>query len=57
MIMGYDVHHAGPAGGRSIGAMCATVDATLGRYFSCVKMIPNAGIEVATCVADMFRSN
>lgn len=55
MIAGYDVHHAGPTGGSSVSAMCATMNPTLGKYFSTVRQTPSAREEVATCVAAMFE--
>ncbi|CAL8127829.1 unnamed protein product [Orchesella dallaii] len=55
MILGYDVHHAGPGGGgMSIGAMTATFNASLGRCYSTVARLPSRE-EVATCVGQMFE--
>lgn len=56
MVLGYDVHHAGPGGGggKSIGAMCASVNATLGTYYSTVSQITQRE-EVASIVAQMFE--
>lgn len=56
MILGYDVHHAGPGGGggMSIGAMTATFNASLGRCYSTVAKLPSRE-EVATCVGQMFE--
>lgn len=56
MVLGYDVHHAGAGKtGGSIGAMCATMDSTLGLCFSCVSKL-SGGMEVATSVAGLFES-
>ncbi|CAL8078840.1 unnamed protein product [Orchesella dallaii] len=43
MILGYDVHHAGPGGGglSIIVAMTATFNASLGRCFSTVARLPS----------------
>jgi aubergine-like protein len=54
MVLGYDVHHAGLGGGISVGAMTATVNPSLGRYYSTIDRLPAERQEIATTVAKMF---
>lgn len=56
MVLGYDVHHAGADGGSSVGAMVATMNPTLGRYYSCVEKIQTQRQEVGSVLPGMFRS-
>jgi len=55
IVLGYDVHHAGPGGGgMSVGAMTATFNESKGRcFYTAAKMTSRE--EVATTVAGMFE--
>ncbi|ODM95772.1 Protein aubergine, partial [Orchesella cincta] len=56
MVLGYDVHHAGPGGGgMSIGAMTATFNETLGRCYSTVATAAGAMFE--KCLNAYFNKN